>query len=444
MRALTLTGQRFGRLTVTHRAPNTQGTASAWVCLCDCGTTKTILGTNLRRGTTKSCGCLRGERADDLTGTRFGRLTVVARGPNSKNGQARWLCVCDCGADKKKPVCGSDLKSGKVISCGCYSKEMASERHKDLAGQRFGKLTVLAHVGVNKRGLYVWQCQCDCGGSTTAHVNALTQGMKTSCGCKRSESRQKRVPNLVGQRLGLWTVLERASPGDKGSTYWLCSCDCGTTAARVSAQSLLAGTSRSCGCTSRCSRGVVRDHTGERFGRLIVVCRAPSNTHGQTRWECKCDCGSKKTVLQSSLLKGETRSCGCLANELTSKRSSQRTLERRGVPRQWIYEGNGRTILMRSSWEVIFARWLNGYGELWEYEPRVFTLAPAVRYVPDFYLPERGIWVEVKGRLVAGASKKIDLFRSRHLLVFVGKRFILQITGARNLQQVSNMVERVR
>lgn len=56
-----LTGQRFGRLTVLHRDANRiwqNGAISVrWVCRCDCGATVTVLANSLRKGATKSCGC---------------------------------------------------------------------------------------------------------------------------------------------------------------------------------------------------------------------------------------------------------------------------------------------------------------------------------------------------------------------------------------------------
>lgn len=57
--------------------------------------------------------------AADLIGMKFGRLTVVSRGENSKSGKAMWICVCDCGKRKAKTVGTYELKSGKVQSCGC-------------------------------------------------------------------------------------------------------------------------------------------------------------------------------------------------------------------------------------------------------------------------------------------------------------------------------------
>lgn len=55
MRVNDLTGQRFGMLTVVERAAGT-GTAR-WTCRCDCGNVKDVFGSNLRSGRTKSCGC---------------------------------------------------------------------------------------------------------------------------------------------------------------------------------------------------------------------------------------------------------------------------------------------------------------------------------------------------------------------------------------------------
>lgn len=53
-----LTNQKFGKLTVLYRGDNI-GEQPTWICKCDCGTiTHPIMGTNLRRGITKSCGCL--------------------------------------------------------------------------------------------------------------------------------------------------------------------------------------------------------------------------------------------------------------------------------------------------------------------------------------------------------------------------------------------------
>lgn len=57
MKAAQLSGLRFGRLTVMHRGPNNQLGRSQWICQCDCGNVAIKLGVNLTAEVTRSCGC---------------------------------------------------------------------------------------------------------------------------------------------------------------------------------------------------------------------------------------------------------------------------------------------------------------------------------------------------------------------------------------------------
>lgn len=67
------------------------------------------------------------------------------------------------------------------------------------------------------------------------------------------------------------------------------------------------------------------DLTGQRYGRLTVVCRAEESTkYGQTRWQCKCDCGHERIVVGNNLRNKNTQSCGCLARETIKRRGPGR------------------------------------------------------------------------------------------------------------------------
>ena len=57
----------------------------------------------------------------DLSGQRFGRLMVLKRVENSNRGQSRFLCKCDCG--NETIVHALNLKKGSTKSCGCYRQE---------------------------------------------------------------------------------------------------------------------------------------------------------------------------------------------------------------------------------------------------------------------------------------------------------------------------------
>jgi len=58
VKLIDLMGQQFGRLTVVLRAENNKWRQSMWVCECECGGKSIVLGKDLRRGVTNSCGCL--------------------------------------------------------------------------------------------------------------------------------------------------------------------------------------------------------------------------------------------------------------------------------------------------------------------------------------------------------------------------------------------------
>jgi hypothetical protein len=64
-RALDLTGMRFGRLVVIERAGH-RGVERAWLCHCDCGTACVTVTGSLRKGNTRSCGCLHVEVCREL------------------------------------------------------------------------------------------------------------------------------------------------------------------------------------------------------------------------------------------------------------------------------------------------------------------------------------------------------------------------------------------
>ena len=66
------------------------------------------------------------------------------------------------------------------------------------------------------------------------------------------------------------------------------------------------------------------DLTGQRFGRLVVIDRAPTkvrNGRSKTSWICQCDCGNKTAVLSENLKSGNTKSCGCLHKERVSRKA---------------------------------------------------------------------------------------------------------------------------
>lgn len=77
----------------------------------------------------------------DISGQRFGRLTVLAKHPaSSKSGGSLWDCACDCGA--KKTINGSNLRNGAIRSCGCLASEWASQMgsNPEFTAKRIAKI----------------------------------------------------------------------------------------------------------------------------------------------------------------------------------------------------------------------------------------------------------------------------------------------------------------
>ena len=115
-----LTGQKFGKLTVIERCENyitPKGQHNTqWLCKCDCGNEKNVKALNLKNGNTKSCG-----HCNDIKpGDKFGILTAIERCEDyiTPKGQhaTQWLCKCSCGREIK--VMSSSLKNGNTKSCG--------------------------------------------------------------------------------------------------------------------------------------------------------------------------------------------------------------------------------------------------------------------------------------------------------------------------------------
>lgn len=231
-----LAGRRFGYLTVLEYAGKENG-HSYWNCRCDCGETIRIRSDKLKSRPDVSCGCKSKRKTRDLTGRRFGRLTVLRKAYSNRG--TVWECRCDCGNTALKPA--KHLLDGTAKSCGC----IAVERCEDLAGRRFGRLTVLRKAHSN-RGT-VWECRCDCGNTVLKPAKHLLGGTAKSCGCITAE----RCEDLTGRRFGRLTVLGRSTkPSVRGDVLWECQCDCGNTTL-VRRYDLKSGGTVSCGCASQ-------------------------------------------------------------------------------------------------------------------------------------------------------------------------------------------------
>ena len=135
----------------------------------------------------------------DLTRKRFSRLTVLGEVGRDKHKKILWKVRCDCGIEKI--VIGLNLKKGDTKSCGCYFREMRSGIRSDLKGQKFGRLVVLCKDGKGKYRHTLWLCRCDCGVKKAISGISLTSGKTKSCGCLRIDglSGEKNLKYKLGK-----------------------------------------------------------------------------------------------------------------------------------------------------------------------------------------------------------------------------------------------------
>lgn len=121
----------------------------------------------------------------------------------------------------------------------------------DLIGQQFGRLTVEAFAGLDRRRNATWRCRCACGlaiVSTTGRLQDKKTPTRQCERCRHKAHGRSSVIDMTARRFGKLTVVARAGEYKSGQATWLCRCDCGVERV-VRGADLRKGHTRSCGCT---------------------------------------------------------------------------------------------------------------------------------------------------------------------------------------------------
>lgn len=129
---INMIGKRFGMLTALKEVERGKKNGICrYLFLCKCGNEKEILGTSVRSGYTKSCGCLLEKRKANMISKRFGRLVAIKEiRPPNPGGPPYYIFQCDC--KKKIATTGKDVRAGRTQSCGCLRRQVAKamfEKH---------------------------------------------------------------------------------------------------------------------------------------------------------------------------------------------------------------------------------------------------------------------------------------------------------------------------
>lgn len=161
-----------------------------WKCRCDCGNIKSIRGYQLLSGGTNSCGCawFDGKETQDIVGKKFGKLTAVKR-VEGKGHHLYYLFKCDCGNEKiisKEAVVGGKTKSCGCLQHRTASnfKDLTGKRFGRLTVIKRAE----DYISPSGNHSTQWFCRCDCGNTSTIAASSLIHGITSSCGCKAIET----------------------------------------------------------------------------------------------------------------------------------------------------------------------------------------------------------------------------------------------------------------
>lgn len=175
-------GMKFNHWEVIKFDHSNEHRVKYFLCKCDiCGNIRPVRGTSLISGYSIACSK---QCANTLNGMTFGEWTVLK---NDKSSPGRYICRCSCGTIKS--VYGSTLKNGTSKSCGCLKNRITKNRYKENAenhiGERHGKLIIQSCFVKNE--CYWYHCICDCGNEVDVLGKRLFNGdTSSSCGCINS------------------------------------------------------------------------------------------------------------------------------------------------------------------------------------------------------------------------------------------------------------------
>ena len=128
-----LTGDTFGKLAVNGIAYK-KGSKYYWDCDCLCGGHRIVAGDYLKNGKITDCGCVKKRPSNftDLTGQKFGHLTVLREYDGNDKDRVHWICECDCENHNISVVSTSNLKSGITRYKFVCPKMQLKKRQKDV------------------------------------------------------------------------------------------------------------------------------------------------------------------------------------------------------------------------------------------------------------------------------------------------------------------------
>lgn len=232
------------------------------------------------------------------------------------------------------------------------------------------------------------------------------------------------IEKSIGIPIGKLTIIGKEENYSTHNKYYKCECSCGNQVTKhynVLYHYLRDNSQASCGCLKpgtlnkgKQRKDKAQSHIGEKHNRLTIHGIDISHTTARGYFFlCKCDCGNITRNRYSELASGKVKSCGCWQKEQASITGSFVGLNNGTIncsKRNWGINKDGNFIRMRSGYEVMYALVLEKENINWVYEPKRIKLSNGLRYTPDFYLPDKDLWIDVKGQMTEKHKSKHKLF----------------------------------
>lgn len=240
-------GEKFGKWSVIKRDLSCIRPPK-YICRCDCGTVKSQLIRNIKKGNSKQCStCADLSKSKELVGKKFGHILVL--GIEKFEGRSSAKVKCDCGNERFLEP--SRVKNGTYISCGqCelgYEDKTKFYKPEKYLNKKFGMLTIIEVLDADN---YIAKCDC---GKICKIRNWHIKNKMPCCGCYWKNKRIKNAESMIGYKQGYLKIIKFLGMQDsdgKGKTraHYLLKCKCGNKIIRERGDIYLIN---SCGCLQK-------------------------------------------------------------------------------------------------------------------------------------------------------------------------------------------------
>ncbi|MFY0520548.1 hypothetical protein ACOMCU_22365 [Lysinibacillus sp. UGB7] len=183
--------------------------------------------------------------------------------------------------------------------------------------QKFGYWTVLEeskNAIFTKGEITYYKCKCTCGKESDVREESLVNGLSTSCGCMR---RKERKELHVGAKFGSWRITD--STFDIEAVEKIYKCQCSNCKKEVTGYRTDLGGRMKKACKCNVSKEAFQ--IGSQYGNWTIIDSSDkvSSSVSEKYYLCQCDCGTVRDVVDRSLSRLLSTSCGCSRAESQKK-----------------------------------------------------------------------------------------------------------------------------